>query len=40
MDRWQQYREGILSDAFLEKLTRSNQEYQLSTGAALREADH
>ena len=39
MDRWQQYREGILSDASLKELMRSNQEYLLSTGAALREAD-
>ncbi len=39
MDRWQKYREGILSDDSLEELMRSNQEYLLSTGAALREAD-
>lgn len=39
MNRWQQYREGILSDESLEELMRSNQEYLLSTGAALREAD-
>ncbi len=39
MDRWQQYREDFLSDDALEALMRSNQEYLLSTGAALREAD-